>query len=129
MFPQVKRPGSIQEIVTALQALLEFFGPYKTPEPWRKLTPLNGWGLDPAVGLYQDPMPLGYRKDPLGRVYLRGVASAAAPTSPVVATLIAGYRPTHAVYFENVYVLANGNVVSGLPNGAILNDVSFDTRE
>lgn len=128
MLPQVERPGTLEKIVTALQAVLKFLGPYETPETWQKPTLLNNWILEPALGLWEDPMPVGYKKDPFGRVWLRGFVSGGIAGSAVF-QLPANYRPPHVIYLlPNMTVHPDGSVRDELGAGSVVLDCSFDTR-
>ena len=90
-----------------------------TPEPWRVLPYAGSW-----TNYGSGHITSAFRKDPFGRVELRGLASknGGAPVGgDVIAKLPAGYRPPARMIFPtatgggNVYgrvdVLANGDVV------------------
>lgn len=129
MLPQVERPGTLEKVITALQAVLKFLAPYETPDTWHSIELLNGWYLEPWLGLYEDPMPAGYKKDPLGRVWLRGFLNGSAATSDKMLVLPAGYRPAHVIYTREIYILTDGTVfTNGAVPGYAMLDFSFDTR-
>lgn len=96
------------------------------PEAWKSLTPFlaSGWVNFDVAG-FNNPQ---YRKDPFGKVSLRGgmkqTVPAAVAQSAVLATLPAGYRPLNAVTVPLVSI--DGSSVVGVgavliqPNGQVL---------
>ncbi len=105
-------------------------GDAAAPEPWKALPFIGAWrNYDPA---WASP---AYRKDPRGRVTLKGLAAKASggPTSDEpIAVLPPGYRPSERL----VFAIATGSNPSGqvygrldlLPNGQ-LNWMSGATGE
>lgn len=84
-------------------------------------------------------VPVGYMKDALGRVWLRGQAKSGTFNATIF-TLPTGYRPTNNVYYAadasgaygRVTIGSNGNVVqdkgAAAPTNLQLDGISFDTR-
>jgi hypothetical protein len=106
--------------------------------------PIDPWHVVGAAGqpAYVAPwtnsgQPIRFRKDPLGRVWIEGLATGG--TSSVVFQLPVGYRPTRAETRDSlqtngaagtyVSIDVNGNVVLAVSNAAYVAyvDVSFDT--
>jgi hypothetical protein len=67
-------------------------------EDWTALSFGTNW-TNWADSNYSDP---GYMRNPLGRVYLRGLAKNTNTASTVVGTLPTGYRPTKNLIFATV---------------------------
>lgn len=90
MLPQVERPGTLEKVITALQAVLKFLAPFETQEDWKRLTYYSDW-MDYA------PLPQKgvFRKDPLGTVWVRAEVSGVGPhpSGDCIAVLPVGYRP------------------------------------
>lgn len=76
MLPQVERPGSMEKVVTALQALIKLLTPFETQSKWEPL-PLQGdW-----IRYIKTRATAKFLVDPLGRVELTGgIYSDALPT-------------------------------------------------
>ena len=102
-------------------------------QAWQTATLQNGW-----VG-FGTPYPnnVGYMKDSLGFVHIRGLAkSGTATTNTVIFTLPAGYRPAFDLYIVTAiagawgvaHIDTNGNVMydSAFTSGAAQNAFSFD---
>lgn len=94
-------------------------------EDWRSPTLINGWveRIDPLGGGFT--APVGFYKDPLGIVHLRGRVRSGAISVPIF-VLPQSHRPPHSFSFTAaanpsgstfglafVRVFANGEVVSG----------------
>lgn len=113
LLPPVTRPSSLKDdvltrhldqVVTALKAVLAFLAPFAAPDPWHYVTFLNGWA---NYGVAPDDRPAGYTKDALGRVQFRGVVANAATTILPIFVLPPAYRPSVDTWF---IVAANGDV-------------------
>lgn len=65
MLPQVDRPGTLEKVITSLQAVLKLLRPFEDPEPWQPAAFTTGWE-NYGAGNVQS------RKDALGQIYLRG---------------------------------------------------------
>jgi hypothetical protein len=127
----------LEALSAPVRAILQFLQPFVQPEKWREL-PYNGdWTRDLAT--LQAPQ---FRKDPLGRVDLRGWAKTATGASSVIAVLPIGYRPNlrssfPAFRLNGTYALAridvdiDGRVLLvtpavGAADELSLNGISFD---
>jgi len=111
--------------------VVEYIKNPNTLRKWVKPTFVNSWTENASH-------PVSYRKDGMGKVYLRGVVGGGASGSTAF-QLPSGFRPTQFMTFSStnaggtancrVTVDTNGNVtVSGTDVGfAILNTVSFFT--
>ena len=101
MLPQVGRPGTIEQIVTSLQAVLKLLAPYANPQPWQPVVFQNSFANYATTHL-----PCAYRKGADGVVRLRGLAArAAVALNTPIFTLPAGYRPNKEM---NVVITAAG---------------------
>jgi hypothetical protein len=137
MLPQVDRPGSLEKIVTSLQAILKFLDPFETPRQWQPMPLYSDWvRYDTVFG------PPQFKLDPLGYVDLRGAIYSDSGTQPLITTLPIWARPpykmriscmevTGATHFSaNIY--ANGVVElvlnAGAKHGITLDGIRFDTR-
>ena len=128
MLPQVDRPGTLEKVITSLQAVLKLLRPFDDPDPWHRPTLNAGWVLDPATALFGDPLQPGYKKDPLGRVHLRGWVTRTSGIDTVIFTLPAGYRPSHYVYVSPLVISPLGVVSVDSGTTGVLNCKSFDTE-
>lgn len=119
-----------------LREVVRFLQPYVQPEKWKPLPYVNGWQDIPGTGSVY--MRGAYRKDPLGRVWLRGVVRRVSGAATEIAELPDGYRPSRGCLFVvisstlcRVGVSPEGMVVveaGGDPANFIsLDGVSFDT--
>lgn len=133
MLPQVERPGTLEKVITALQAVLRFLGPFENAAGWAVLVLTAPWQHVNSVGLYQGDAKFSYRLDPLGRVWLRGGVENSTGAGVIVGTLPPECRPKHVVYFPaggNFVVFPSG-VVSyegALPGSIYMDGTSFDTE-
>lgn len=113
--PQVEPKSTLDQVITSLRSILALLRPFRNPEAWKPLMLRGDWAK------YDSEVPAAeYRKDPLGRVYLRGWVTSASGSSTLIAALPAGYRPSHYVdvpVTENTQV---GNYVRVFPDGQIL---------
>ena len=133
MLPQVDRPGTIEKLVTAVQAVLKFLRPFDQPDPWHLVSTYQSTWIDAT--------PVKFRVDPLGRVFLRGAAARSGGALTPVFVLPVAYRPLTTRSFHCsitggtsalVQVQADGVVVYGGGAGAVtvaLDSISFDTDE
>ena len=82
------------------------------PEAWKAITTLNTGWVNFDVAGFNNPQ---YRKDPFGRVWLRGGIKQTVPgsvaQSALLLTLPAGYRPNNA-YIATVASINGSSVVS-----------------
>lgn len=131
---------ALSGLYVALKEVVTFLQPYVQPQPWRKAELTSDW-----ADIANSPLvsQMSYRKDPLGRVHLRGVAKqTGAPGSSVIFQLPEGYRPPKqpsfvvdsnlGAAFVGIYV--DGRVeyqgVGGTPSTYLsLDGISFDTEE
>ena len=128
---------ALEGITTALIEIIKFLQPFKQPEKWMPLPLQPTWDTISlaTLGLPSAQAPQ-YRKDPFGRVFLRGILESAAPTN-VVAVLPLGYRPPEfvastafagGVLQRNVAVFNDGRVFVVTPTSVVsLDGISFDT--
>lgn len=120
-----------------LREVIRFLQPFVQQEKWQALPYLSGWADIPSTGSTYTRGQ--YRKDPLGRVWLRGVVTRVSGATLTIATLPEGYRPSRGCIFIassnsvdcRIDVSSDGviNYVSGgLPGNYIsLDGISFDT--
>jgi hypothetical protein len=98
---------------------------------WTNLTLLNGW-----VNVGSGNPNLSYYKDPMGRVYIRGLINGTSSTDVTVANLPAEFRPEFQVWCDTANtsgtartarVLTNGDVrvETVTPGTNIIVDISF----
>ena len=88
-------------VSTAMQTALNLKA-NKTQEEWIAPTLLNSW-VDHSPGVYST---IGYYKDALGIVHLKGVVKNG--TSNIIFELPLGYRPSRFLFFETGTTIANG---------------------
>lgn len=129
--PQVDRPGTLEKVITSLQAVLKLLAPFDEPEAAQGVIYQTTW---------TDSEPVKFKKDPLGRVYLSGSAARSGGALGNVFVLPANYRPLKTRQFHCpitggtsalVQVLASGLVLYSGAAGAVtvsLDPISFDTR-
>ena len=91
--PQVddsKVQRALEAIITTVSALVRFIQPYVKQEPWQPLEYQPTWEDFSAT-----TQPGSYRKDPMGRVWVRGdfLCSGAPSAGDPIAVLPIGYRP------------------------------------
>lgn len=139
--PQVDEPKTqrvLEAIVTSVSSLVHFIQPYVQTDPWHLLSYYDAtWSDLPAIGLVSVHRP-SYRKNPMGRVELRGVAQRSGGAE-IIGVLPVGYRPALGVVLP-VYttvgtaliITSDGNMlINGDPGGAAvlsLDGVTFDTE-
>lgn len=104
---------SIPQKLDELEGRLLDFKPQNTPvlEQWNAATLNNSW-----VYFGAPTNPVGYWKDPVGIVHLRGVVKSGTIGLSVF-TLPVGYRPLNTEYFAVVSNGAFGRVVIGSDGG------------
>ena len=138
--PEVRQPRVTDSLVQRaldglfepLRSVVEFLQPFVQPEKWKAITYQSTWS---------DSVPVNYRKDPLGRVWLRGSALRSGGALGNVTVLPLSYRPTATRLFHCpitggtsalVQVQSDGVVLYSGAAGAVivnLDPVSFDTEE
>lgn len=136
--PDSNTQRALTGLVTTIEGVLKFLEPWVNPDPWHLLTYLNSWGD------YSGTYPRGqYRKDPSGRVWLRGMVrrSVAGFVGFPITVLPKGYRPklTHSFMVQAnnswcyVIVRDTGSVEISTSGTATpeaftsLDSISFDT--
>lgn len=109
-----------------------------TPEGnYTALTPSTGvWTAPTLLNSYTAPRAVGYFRDSLGFIHLRGTVTGG--VADTIFVLPAGYRPSalwifstdHNGAFGRIVVNTNGNVDSdlGLHTNAVLDGITFDGR-
>lgn len=141
---EVPRPSVANEtlsralapLITSLGEAVKFLDPYVRQEAWRDVEWGAGWG-DYAVST--DYQTTKFRKDPLGRVWLRGLVARTVGVGTTIFNLPRNYRPAKRKIFP---VFGNAGVgrVDVYPNGVVeyssggttfltLEGISFDTAE
>lgn len=97
--PSVQR--AFDMLATAVMAISKFLGPFAQQEAWKDITFQNSFtnfynGTGEAFNTAQ------YRKDPLGRVELRGLVkrTVAGFAGVAITQLPVGYRPKHRQMFN-----------------------------
>lgn len=148
LLPPVTRPSGLKDdvltrhldqVVTALKAVLVFLAPFAAPDPWH-LPELHVDWQHMAVAPYR---PAGYTKDAMGRVHLRGQVAYTADVKDIglIFVLPPGYRPTaYGWYvvscdneFAKISVDKEGRVefvysAALTANAVTLDGISFDVR-
>lgn len=123
-------------VITTLAQLVKFLDPFVRPVGWEKPTWGAGWqDYTVALDTYQNA---AFKKDPLGRVHLRGLVERASGVGTTIMLLPAGHRPAKQKIFV---VLGSGGVgrvdiqedgavvyVSGGVTFLSLEGISFDTE-
>lgn len=135
----IARANENPELSRALSSLsdtVRFLGPFTRPMSWARVTFGDGWqNLTGSPTAYQ---LAEYRKDPLNRVWLRGVVERASGSSSTMVILPAGFRPkTRAIFatitdagLGQVDVATNGEVklISGGVLWVSLETISFEVE-
>lgn len=137
--PVVQR--AVDAITRALTAVLNFLQPFAQPDKWHVVGALNepafgtGWQNYAGGGTFQ---LASFRKNPLGRVELRGLVARTAGAVTTIFVLPQGYRPAkQEVLFTGgstgagrVDVYSDGQVVyvSGGVTFFTLSNITFDTE-
>lgn len=123
-------------IITAISAVVKFLEPFVNPIKWQKPTWGTGWqDYTGALGTYQTT---AFKKDPFGRVHLRGFVERASGASTTILLLPSGSRPAKQKVFVSfgsggvarIDIQADGAVVyvSGGVTFLSLEGISFDTE-
>ncbi len=122
-------------IFQPLKAIVEFLQPFVQAEAWKKPVWGTGWrDYATALDTYQTT---AYRKNPLGRVELRGLVERASGVGTTIFTLPEGYRPTKTRIFVTLgsagvgrVDITPGGVVTYISGGVTfftLEGITFDT--
>lgn len=133
--------GNVQRafdlLFVPLREVVRFLQPFVQAEKWQNASLINNW-----VNFSTSYLGAQYRKDPLGRVYLRGlVRRTVAGFSAPVFILPANYRPDKILLFAamgnnrfaRLDVNPDGSVIIAAADSATpeaflsLDGVSFDT--
>lgn len=134
MLPQVERPGSLEKLITAVQAVLKFLRPFDEQNAWRPVTFGSTW--DNAAAAATTFFPAAFRMDPLGRVWFRGEVARAAGAAVAIVILPTGMRPSRDITLSapgtgSIIVRSSGSIEYVGAAGAAsvsLGAVSYDTR-
>ena len=123
--PRVDQPvvqRALDAILVVLRAAVDVLQPFVQKEKWQAVTFQNSFS-DYSTAVFQ---PTSYKKDPLGRVYLRGLASrGAAALSTAVFYLPQGYRPAKNSQFA---VMANDKFARlEVTSGGVVQVVAADS--
>jgi hypothetical protein len=94
MLPQINRPGTLEQVITALEAVLKLLSPFETQPKWERLPTFGDW----IQSAFNDCKP-SMLIDPLGRVELRGWLATASGAGTTIAVLPIRYRPAHRLAF------------------------------
>lgn len=139
------RTATSQAAPTTNQYTVVVSAPGTTPtqatsvENWRSVGVAGEPAFTNAWANYTGiPNPVQFRKDPLGKVHIRGAAQAGTNSSAIF-TLPIGYRPTSTQFFpvlgaggaagNYVYVQADGQVIGVRTGTEIhLGDIEIDTN-
>lgn len=130
---------TVDKLVTAVKALIEFLTPFKDQPKWQRLPFNSDWNAVAATITFPQ-----CTRDPLGRVELAGGAKTVLAASTTIGVLQIGWRPKYARTFSvGVYngARTNGTVDVG-PDGTVklvspalaanievyLDGIRFDTR-
>lgn len=81
-------------IVAPLQLVIEFLRPYVQREPWRPVTFQPLW-----ENVSADAQGCEFRKDPLGRVWVRGEVTDVGGAGTTIFVLPINYRPSKTLRF------------------------------
>ena len=121
---------ALDGIYAPLAAVVAFLQPFVTPEPWQQAAMLPGWTNKDNFA--------ASKKDPVGRVHLRGYVGRASGATTGILVLPVAHRPKHEV---DVVVYSAGALgqVNILPSGLVsylagtvtdisLENVSFDVE-
>lgn len=118
-------------LFTSLRDVVQYLQPFVQSERWQGVTYRSTWS---------DSVPMGFRKDPLGRVFLRGAAARSGGALGEVTVLPVNYRPSALRQFHCpitggtsalVQVQTDGVVLYSGAAGAVtvvMDPISFDTE-
>ena len=131
--PQVDRPGSMDKVVTSLQAILRFLESFAAPRDWTPIVLQGDWlRYDAAHATAQ------FVVDPLGRVELTGTVASAGGLSATIGQLPPDARPITTKEFTCALIGGGATVVSVDVTGLVtiapavvavsLDSIRFDTR-
>ena len=136
--PQVTDPliqRAFDTLATPLIAVIQFLLPFRQPEKWKAPAFGTGWRDYSAA---TDRQRTAYKKDPLGRIHLRGLVERFSGVETSIAVLPQGYRPKNNTLFVvvtnvgigRVDVQSTGNVlyVFGGVGFISFDGISFDTE-
>lgn len=134
MLPQVERPGTLEKLVTAMQAVLKLLRPFDEQVAWKAVTFGSTWS--DAASAATSFFPAAYRVDPLGRVWFRGEVARAAGALNDIVVLPLGLRPARDIALSalgtgSVIVRSTGSIEYVGAAGAAsvsLGGISYDTR-
>jgi len=90
--------GTLLPVSTSITASNEL-------DPWRPLTLLNGW-------VAQGGTSVGYYKDRMGTVHLRGTIDGTNATNTIVATIESNYQPLQTCKFPVTTIAARNDATS-----------------
>lgn len=140
MFPQIGRPGTLEQVITGLEAVIKFLAPFKDQRKWQNIVLFSDWTRGSTAG-----KPAQLTMDGLGRVELRGEAKSGAGTSTTIGHVPLGMRPPVGMTFAasafngarvfcSIDIQTNGRIVLITPALAAnvevyLDGIRFDTRE
>lgn len=125
---------ALDAIVTTISALVRFAQPFVQPEKWKPLEYYSDWTDYAAASQIAQ-----YRKDPLGRVWIRAEVQGTPPhpSGDTIAILPVGYRPPYTLKFVvkadtgvgSIEILSDGRInhLDGAV-GEISIHLSFDTE-
>lgn len=127
-----KTQRALDALAVSLRAVLQFLQPFVQPEEWAGLPFYGDWEAD--VSTLQVPE---YKKDPFGRVSLRGWAKTAGGAQAVIAVLPSTHRPASRCSFtmfrlNGTYAVArvdvdtDGRVLLVTPAVAAGDELSLD---
>ena len=131
-----KLQRAFEALFVPLREVIRFLRPFVQPEKWQVVTYVPGW-ID-LPGTYGRS---SFKKDPLGRVLLRGIAQRTSGVATQICVLPEGYRPSFTQIFiassnsvdcrldigpEGIVTLAAGGLAT---NYVSLNGISFDTED
>lgn len=127
----------LSELFVVLREAVKFLQPFVQPQPWQRAELTADWSLLAAYPQGEVP---GFRKDPLGRVHLRGRCVYTGASGLPIFWLPSGHRPPRELTFvvesnagaASVSVASSGSVDyfgGGTPATYLsLDGISFDTE-
>jgi hypothetical protein len=130
---QIQR--ALDTLATPLIEVIKFLTPFRQPEKWKPLPFDATWRNYTGA---TDRQRAAYKKDPLGRVYLRGLVERFSGAGTSVAILPVGYWPKNETMFTvytntgvgrlDVQAVGNLFAVAGGTGFISLDGISFDTE-